>query len=93
MSIPTAFGSERGGVVFQVIGASIRSRLNAVLTLTDTAGHVLAQGNVTGSRPEPLLGYRFTTTGTSILQIRDFENAGGPDVYYRLNVARVPGRH
>src|SRR5437867_3589803 len=61
-----------------------------VLALTDKTGRVLAQANAAGSHPEPLLGYRFSTAGTYVIQIRDFETAGGKDVYYRLNVGEFP---
>jgi hypothetical protein len=77
-------------IVCQVLGSSIRSKINAVLTLTDARGRVLAMGNGTGSRPEPLIGYKFLTDGTCVIQVRDFENAGGADVYYRLNVGEFP---
>lgn len=77
-------------LVFQVVGASIRSRLNAVLTLMDRTGHVLAEANASGSRPEPLLGYRFSAGGAHVIRVQDFENSGGADVYYRLNVGDFP---
>jgi hypothetical protein len=77
-------------LVFQVVGASIRSRLNAVLTLMDRTGRVLARANASGSRPEPLLGYRFSAGGIHGIQIQDFGHAGGADVYYRLNIGAFP---
>jgi hypothetical protein len=77
-------------VVFQLVGAAIRSRINAVLTLTDHAGRLLARGNPAGSRPEPLLGYRFSNAGAYVLQVRDSEDAGGVDVTYRLNIGEFP---
>src|SRR5262249_27055970 len=76
--------------VFQIVGAAIRSRLNGVLALTDAAGRVLVEGNGSGSRPEPLIGYRFASAGRYRIQVRDFENAGGEDVYYRLNAGAFP---
>jgi hypothetical protein len=77
-------------LVFQVIGASIRSKLNAVLTLTDASGRVLAEANSSGSRPEPVLGHRIAAAGTYTIRLRDFENASGADVYYRLNIGEFP---
>lgn len=77
-------------LVFQVVAAALRSRLDAVLTLTDATGRVLAEGNSTGSRPDLLLGHRFTSTGTCILQLRDFENGGGIEFHYRLNIGEFP---
>jgi hypothetical protein len=77
-------------IVFQVVGSSIRSRLNAVLTLTDTQGRVLATANAAGSRPEPLLGHRFAATGSYRLELRDFESASGTEVSYRLSIGEFP---
>ncbi len=77
-------------LVFQLLGASIRSKINAVLTLREAAGRVLATANPTGSRPEPLLGHRFVAAGSYVIEVRDVENAGGKEVTYRLNAGEFP---
>jgi hypothetical protein len=77
-------------VVFQVVASSIGSRLNPVLTLSDAEGRVVATANTAGSRRDPLLGHRVAAAGGYQLELRDFENASGADVFYRLNIGEFP---
>jgi hypothetical protein len=73
-------------LVFQTIASPIRSRLQSVLEVVDSAGKVLAEAMGRDGQPDALLSHRFPTAGTYAVRIRDFENAAGGDVYYRLNV-------
>lgn len=75
-------------LVFQVVAGAIRSRLNPVLTLLDGSGKTLAEAATTDGKPETVLGYRFPEAGTYALRLRDDENGGGGDFYYRLNAGR-----
>jgi hypothetical protein len=72
-------------LLFQVVAGEIRSRLNSVLTLRDASGRVVAQNNDAEGRVDSLLGHRFAAGGTYTVEIRDYENASGDDVHYRLN--------
>jgi len=83
---PFLFRAEAGQqLVFQVVAGEIRSRLQSVLTLTDARGTVLAEQDGDGGSPDAVLTYRFADAGDYVIQIRDFENAAGGDVTYRLN--------
>lgn len=77
-------------LVFDVIAQPLRSRLQPVLTLMDSAGRVLAESRTQIGKLDTLLGYRFAQAGSYIIQLRDFESAGGGDVHYRLNVGEFP---
>lgn len=80
------FRAEAGQeLVFEVVAGQIRSRLQSVLALLDESGRVLAEARGRDGRPDAVLGYRFSHSGTYALRIRDFENAGGADVTYRVN--------
>ncbi len=86
-----AFEAQSGeSLVFEVVAQSVRSRLQAVLTLRDAEGRVLKEASPRPGRPDPILGYRFTANGRYIVQIRDFQNASGGDVHYRLNAGHFP---
>lgn len=83
---PFRFHAEAGQeVVFQVVAGEIRSRLQSVLTLSDARGTVLAEQDGDGGSPDAVLTYRFAEGGDYVIQVRDFENAAGGDVTYRLN--------
>jgi WD40 repeat protein len=77
-------------LVFEVVAQALRSRLQPILTLTDQNGNVLAESGARIGRPDTLLGYRFPADGSYILQLRDYESAGGSDVHYRLNIGEFP---
>lgn len=80
------FHAEAGQeLVFEVVASQIRSRLQSVLTLQDARGTVLAEHDGDGGQPDALLAYRFSDSGEYVIGIRDFENAAGGDVTYRLN--------
>jgi hypothetical protein len=85
------FQAEAGQeLVFEVVATQIRSRLSAVVALLDPVGKVLAETDAMDGRADPVLGYRFPKGGTYVLRIRDFENAGGGDVSYRINAGALP---
>jgi len=77
-------------LVFEVVAQPIRSRLQPVLTLLDSSGSVLAESRPRVGWPDALLGYRFEKAGGYVLQLRDYENAAGADVHYRLNAGAFP---
>jgi len=77
-------------LVFDLVAAPIRSKLQPVLTLVDVTGQVLAESKPRIGQVDALLGYRFSSDGRYILAVKDYENAGGPESYYRLNVGAFP---
>ncbi len=85
------FRAEAGQeLVFEVLAGQIRSRLNAVLTLLDPQGKVLVESQGADGQVDPVLAFRFREAGEYTIRIRDFENAGGGDVTYRLNAGAFP---
>jgi WD40 repeat protein len=77
-------------LVFEVVAQPIRSRLQPVLTLVDENGDTLAESATKIGRPDALLGHRFEDAGTYVLEVKDFEGAGGGDVHYRINAGELP---
>ncbi len=77
-------------MVFEVVAQPLRSRLQPILTLFDSEGKPLAESQTRIGRPDTLLGYQFVKDGSYVVQLRDFESAGGADVHYRLNVGEFP---
>lgn len=77
-------------LVFELIATPIRSKLQPVLALMDDTGRILTESKPRIGRVDALLGYRFTSDGRYILSVKDYENAGGPESYYRLNVGAFP---
>ena len=95
--IPAKAGSDRfvfmaaAGEVwsFQCLADDLRSRMDPVLELTDSAGVGLrlAQG-VWESNPR--FFHRFAKSGRYYLTVRDSEYNGGPNYIYRLVAAKAP---
>jgi WD40 repeat protein len=77
-------------VVFDVVAQAIRSRLQPVLTLLDSAGKVLVESRLQTRRQDTWLGYRFTESGSYTLRVSDFQNQSGGDVYYRVLAGHFP---
>ncbi len=77
-------------LVFQIVAQPVRSRLQPVLALLDASGKTVAESEDRPGRSDALLGYHFPAAGTYVLQVRDYEGAGGPDRYYRLNIGEFP---
>ncbi len=77
-------------IVFDCVAQPLRSRLQPVMTIIDSAGKALTESKQIPGRADAMLGYRFEKAGTYYLQLRDYESAGGGDVYYRLNVGHFP---
>src|SRR5262249_5408197 len=73
-------------LVFEVIAQPIRSRLQPVLTLLDSSGKTVVESQPKVGKSDVLLGWHFKDAGSYVLQVRDYEGAGGGDVHYRLNV-------
>jgi mono/diheme cytochrome c family protein len=68
----------------EVVASAIGSKLEPVLTLTDSSSRVLAE--TTGT----LLGHTIEQAGTYVLRVRDADYRGSGEMFYRLNVGPVP---
>ena len=71
-------------VVFQIVARVIDSSLDAVLRLLDADGRVVAR-NLDFSSRDPVLASRIPADGKYFIEVRDLNNAGGKNFFYRLN--------
>lgn len=76
--------------VFQLVAQTLRSRLRGVVAVKDASGNLLTESTLKPGMADPIVGYRIPADGRYTVQIRDFQNASGSDVFYRLNAARMP---
>ncbi len=67
----------------QVLTATVGSKLDPYLEVTDMSGRVLAQS--TG-----LIGYTFSQAGTYALGVRDRDFRGNSTMHYRLHIGAIP---
>jgi hypothetical protein len=68
----------------EVMSRIIGSKLEPVITLSDSSAQVLAESAA------GLLGHRFERAGNYILGIRDIDYRGSGEMYYRLNLGGMP---
>jgi len=74
-------------IVFEVISATLNSRLDSVLTLFDDKGQTLASNNDFNGGKDSLLAHTFKQDGDYLIRIGDFERKGQMTQYeYRLNI-------
>ena len=71
-------------IVFDLAGKSIGSTINAVLTLFDDRGALLASNNGFDGG-DPLLNFKIPTTGRYRLRISDEMAGGSHQHFYRLS--------
>ena len=77
-------------VVFEVVASKVGSRLESLLTLSDSSGKLLAEGGRHDNSPDATLTYRLPQDGKYILAISDREGSGGKDDYYRVDAGALP---
>jgi hypothetical protein len=73
-------------VVFDLAGAVLGSKANAVLTLYDADGRVVATSNDYDGQPDPLLAFHAPADGRYTLAVSDLALGASADHYYRLSV-------
>lgn len=76
-------------LVFDVAARSIGSKANAVLTLSDLQGKVLASNN-DFDRGDPLLLYTFDQSGRYRITVSELTLGASLDHFYRLSVGEFP---
>lgn len=80
------FAARKGDqLVFEVVAAPIRSRFSSSLAVLDAAGAVVVEAVGSDTTPDSLLIFEAPDNGRYRLRVRDFENAAGGDVHYRIN--------
>ncbi|MHB1556193.1 MAG: c-type cytochrome domain-containing protein, partial [Isosphaeraceae bacterium] len=81
-------------LVFQIVAASMESKLRPVLILRDAAGRVVAQAAAgrsgSGSLMEPTLGWTARSSGPMTLEIADADMGGSGGHFYRIVAGSLP---
>lgn len=77
-------------LVFDLAAKSLGSKLNAVVTVLDPAGQVVATSNDFSDDLDPLLSYHVPTAGRYAVRVRDLAAAGSDKHFYRLTVGELP---
>ena len=74
----------------RVIAADAGSLLDPILSLFDSAGHLLATEDDTHGHRDPVLMFMPKTDGPLCLVVNDAHDRGGPWHEYRLEISRQP---
>ncbi len=73
-------------LVFDLSAKSLGSKADAVLTLLDETGRVLASNNGFDGSPDPFLGYAFAADGRYHVEVGELLLGASADHFYRLSV-------
>ncbi len=81
-------------LVFQVVAASMGSKLRPVLMLSDSGGRMVAQADAGGSGVsggmEPVLAYTARADGPMTLEVADADLSGSGAHFYRITAGAIP---
>jgi hypothetical protein len=83
-------GKAGADMVFEVVASKLGSRLESLLTLSDSSGRVLAEAGKHDNTPDAALIYRLPQDGKYTLTISDREGSGGMEDYYRVDAGALP---
>ncbi len=85
-----AFEAKAGqNLVFDVTAASIGSKANLVLTVSDATGRVLADNNDFGGISDPLLAFTTPADGKYVVTLSDLMRDGGEELFYRVSLGEL----
>jgi WD40 repeat protein len=73
-------------IVLAVDAATIGSKANAMLTLFDAAGRVLAANNDFDNTADPMTALRIPADGRYTVQVKDLVLSGSREHFYRLSI-------
>lgn len=76
-------------LIFDLNAKLLGSKADAVLTLTDAEGKVLASNN-DFDNGDPFLAYTFTQDGTYRVRVNDLQLGASGDHFYRLSIGALP---
>jgi len=82
--------AEGDTVVFDLAAKQLGSELNAVLTVSDDAGRLVASRNDFDGDPDPLFAYQAERAGRYRVSVKDLAAAGSEKHFYRLTVGKLP---
>ena len=85
------FAGRRGQtIVCQLDGRRIGSTINAVLTLLDPEGNVVASNNEFDGQPDPLVAYTLPRDGVYGVRVTDLAMSGSAEHWYRVSIGELP---
>jgi WD40 repeat protein len=85
------FDAEAGQtIIFDLAAKSLGSKADAVLTLSDAEGKVLASNNDFDGTNDPLLAYKFSNSGVFRVSVKDLMLGGSKEHFYRLSIGEFP---
>jgi hypothetical protein len=77
-------------VIFDCQAKGVGSKEDAILTLVDASGRVLATNNTYDASGDPFLVHKFAAGGRYAILVSDALMGGGPDRFYSLTVGELP---
>jgi mono/diheme cytochrome c family protein/sugar lactone lactonase YvrE len=77
-------------LVFDVSAKSLGSKADAMLTLIDADGKVLASNNGFDGNPDPFLAHTFAADGRYTVRVSELLLGASSDHFYRLSVGSFP---
>lgn len=77
-------------LVFAVIASKLGSRLESLLTVSDSGGRTLAEAGRDDPNQDAALHFRLPQDGKYTLTISDREGSGGMNDYYRVDAGALP---
>ena len=77
-------------IVLDLAAKTLGSKLNAVLTVLDPAGQVVATSNDFADDADPLVAYKVPAAGRYVVRVRDLALAGSDKHFYKLTIGAVP---
>src|SRR5262249_12136971 len=83
--------SKAAQLVFMIEASNLKSKLDSVLSLLDSAGRQLASNdNASMETQDSFLAYNFTAPGTYYVVVQDRGGRGGDQFHYRLTAGELP---
>ncbi len=77
-------------LIFDCQAQTLGSKANAVLTLLDAAGRVLATDNKFDASGDPFIAHKFAADGRHAIVVSDAMMTGGAEHFYNLTVGALP---
>ncbi|MGA8727649.1 MAG: hypothetical protein WB608_02780 [Terracidiphilus sp.] len=77
-------------IVFRVMASELGSKLTAMITLSDDAGHVLETSAENANRQDAELNFKLPHAGQYRVSITDRDLGGGADYFYRMDAGDLP---
>lgn len=77
-------------LVFDLAAKSLGAKADAVISLLDAEGRVLASNNEFDGTGDPFLAHTFAAAGRYTLAVRDAQFAGSREHFFRVSIGELP---